>query len=132
MKTPYAIGYVWGYFLAIVAFSLLILYFLWYRLNIRYFEKRIMVEEAEILNYNFASQHRPPQISAHNELPKKYGNYYTPLSDLQLQTEDKKKMPNTISSTTPKARFCRNCGNKLWADDRFCDQCGTKVISKKN
>ena len=27
--------------------------------------------------------------------------------------------------------FCKNCGNKLSADDKFCRECGTKIEAEK-
>lgn len=113
----------------VIALIMLVLgYFLWYRLNINYFKKRILREEPETVTCDFNAESRPPQISDPNEVPKTYGNYNVCGNDIKLQTEENK----TADISTPvsqKAQFCRKCGSKLPEDALFCTKCGTKVIT---
>ena len=112
----------------IIALIILVVgYFLWYRLNIKYFKKRILREEPEAVTYDFSSVSRPPQFSDPNEVPKTYGNYNVYGNDIKLQKEE-----TITTDTTPvqqKAQFCRKCGTKLAEDALFCTKCGTKVIT---
>ena len=112
----------------IIALIILVVgYFLWYRLNIKYFKKRILRETPEPATYDFNAVSRPPQFSCPNEVPKTYGNYNIYGNDIKLQKEE-----NTTTDTTPvqqKAQFCRKCGTKLAEDALFCTKCGTKVIT---
>ena len=111
----------------IIALIILVIgYFLWYRLNIKYFKKRILREEPEAVTYDFSSVSRPPQFSDPNAAPKTYGNYNVYGNDIKLQKEE-----TITTDTTPvqqKAQFCRKCGTKLAEDALFCTKCGTKVI----
>lgn len=111
----------------VTALIILVLgYFLWYRLNINYFKKRILREEPETVTHNFNAGSRPPQISDPNEIPKTYGNYNVYGNDIKLQKEENK----TAGINTPapqKDQFCRKCGNKLLEDALFCTKCGTKI-----
>ena len=115
----------------IIALIILVVgYFLWYRLNIKYFKKRILREEPEAVTYDFSSVSRPPQFSDPNAAPKTYGNYNVYGNDIKLQKEE-----TITTDTTPvqqKAQFCRKCGTKLAEDALFCTKCGTKVITDES
>ena len=111
---------------------LVIGYFLWYRLNKKYFEKRILREEPEVVYSGYREVFKSPQTSDMNEIPQAYGNYNVYGSDIRLQTEDKKKDVGNTGSTPPKVQFCRKCGNKLPEDALFCTKCGTKIITAEN
>lgn len=112
----------------IIALIILVVgYFLWYRLNIKYFKKRILREEPEAVTYDFSSVSRPPQFSDPNAAPKTYGNYNVYSNDIKLQKEE-----TITTDTTPvqqKAQFCRKCGHKLPEGSLYCTKCGTKVIT---
>ena len=114
----------------VIALIILVLgYFIWYRLNIKYFKKRILKEEQETVNYGYSAVSRPPQISDPNEVPKTYGSYNVYGSDLRLETEEKKEIVNDTTIVSSRVQFCRKCGNKLADDSIFCSKCGTKVIT---
>lgn len=116
----------------IIALIILVVgYFLWYRLNIKYFKKRILREEPETVSYDSNTVSQPPQNSDPYEVPKTYGNYNVYGNDIILQTKEKKETVNVTTSTSPKAQFCRKCGNKLPEDALFCTKCGTKIITEE-
>ena len=116
----------------IIALIILVVeYFLWYRLNIKYFKKRILIEEAETVNHDFNAAFTPPQNSDQNEFSQTDSNYNVYGSDIRLQTEEKKEVVGNAESDPPKVQFCRNCGNKLPEDALFCTKCGTKIITEE-
>ena len=119
--------------IALVVFCvfLIVFYFLWYRLNIKYFEKRILIEEPETVSCDFTSVSRPSKISDPNEVPKTNGNYNVYGDDIRLQTEEKKKVVDDATEVTSKVQFCRKCGNKLPEDAFFCTKCGTKITTEE-
>lgn len=84
--------------LVIFSIGLSVGYFTWYRLNVKYFEKRILVtpnfDNGETNNYQQST-------SANNAVVE--------------------------APEIPQNNFCRNCGNKLIDGSRFCSKCGTKI-----
>ena len=84
--------------LVIFAIILVLDYFVWYRLNVKYFEKRILVSSN--LNTEITNNYQP--------------DTYT--------------HPHTQTSDNLNVCFCRKCGQKLACDSSFCSRCGTKVV----
>ena len=108
----------------IFAILLVLCYFLWYRLNVRYFEKRLVCKpsDAPIRNYAYAS--RPPQISDDTETPMPYTTSGIYGADIKLQpSEDAEpatpKTDMNSSSSLPKGLYCRKCGAKLLEDSLY-------------
>ena len=107
----------------------LIGYFLWYRLNVKYFKKRILQETPTIEENDYDSMAKSFQISVPSETPHTNGNFHISGNDVRLQVEDKKETAAPAPIAPPKILFCRKCGNKLVEDSLFCNKCGTKVIT---
>ena len=101
---------IWGaIIIALVIFA--ILYFAWFRTNIKYFERRIVKEVPETVNCDLGSFPRQPQSSYSNEIFKTYEN----SNDYGVMTQN-----NTVL-------YCRKCGNKLIPNSVFCNKCGFKI-----
>ena len=98
---------------AVISFIivLVISYFVWYRLNVKYFEKRLM--QAEANNIVTAPNYTEPA----KPVPVKPAVEVTPI------------ITNATASEPTKICFCRKCGKKLIDDSLFCRKCGTKVLS---
>lgn len=113
----------------IVALIILILaYLLWYRLNVKYFKKRILREELEAVACDFNVVSRPSQISNSNEVLKTYGNYNIYGDDISIRKEENEIVDTPVLQEN---QFCRKCGNKLPSDSLFCTKCGIKIITEE-
>lgn len=115
-------------FAIIIGVVILVLgYFLWYRLNIRYFEKRIPEKTPNVINDMCNSISKQHGVFNLNNAPQTYSYCNMPNNEIKSQPEEKIK--NARFSNTPyKVQYCRICGEKLLADSIFCSNCGTKVI----
>ncbi len=78
----------------------LLFYFLWYRLNVKYFKKRMVTVSFSVPEVNSICETR------------------------EFSNGD---VIETITSNSRKISFCRKCGQKLSEDSRFCFKCGTKI-----
>ncbi len=109
-----------GFGVAFIVFAIILVlgYFLWYKLNIEYFEKRILHDtcEPKDCNNNFIISEAPKT----NEIYK-INKIDTYIDKTIPQTE---KTQNIIQ----KPKFCRFCGNKLLDDSIYCNKCGEKVV----
>lgn len=90
-----------GIALAASLIMFLISYFVWYRLNVKYFEKRILLTPSDKTDFT-------TEI-----LQERYNN----------------KQIN-ITPQTNKIQFCRKCGEKLIDNSKFCHKCGTNVVTE--
>ena len=86
--------------MAIIVFVIILVlgYFLWYRLNVKYFEKRILIADVGVV----------PTATIPNDA---YVN--NPVE----------ARPNVNN-----INFCRKCGCKLPAGSVFCSNCGIRVV----
>lgn len=123
----------------IIAIVLLILeYFIWYRLNMKYFKKRLTLAREIVSNQSLSFENK---VQA-----KPIGNYNVYGSDMSLQesadTEEKEvqtiiKPEIAIQSQTQtfntkaeigKVRFCSRCGGKIDNDTKKCTGCGKQYF----
>ena len=92
------------------AIVLLFMYLIWYRLNMKYFKKRL--KNVGIDSTSVATTSLTPLTC--NE-----------TSASVVNTKDAKE--SKISNIPPKINFCRNCGEKLIEGSLFCRNCGTRI-----
>lgn len=81
----------------------IVLYFIWYRLNVKYFEKRLLPQRDE----TSASLGDAPSSGFHE------GETGTAGESGQIL-------------------FCRKCGAKFIANSKFCSRCGTRVLEEES
>lgn len=109
---------------AIVFVVILVIgYFVWYRLNVKYFEKRINVIETDYLEFD------PNRITECKFCGYRDKNFFNACP----QCGQYAKQYIYLNQEQPKEEricFCRKCGSKLIDDAVFCDKCGTKVIKE--
>ncbi|MDD6678556.1 MAG: zinc-ribbon domain-containing protein [Firmicutes bacterium] len=109
---------------AIVFVVILVIgYFVWYRLNVKYFEKRINVIETDYLEFD------PNRITECKSRGYRDKNFFNACP----QCGQYAKQYIYLNQEQPKEEricFCRKCGSKLIDDAVFCDKCGTKVIKE--
>lgn len=101
---------------------LVIAYFTWYRLNVKYFEKRIGVIAGDRLEYDpdritecKACGYREKAFFDACPICGRYATQY--VYPVHSQPEEEGRIC-----------FCRKCGERLLDDSRFCGKCGTEVI----
>ena len=125
----FGFAFVWFVFIFLAAF------FLWYRLNVKYFEKRMLVEtppapamEAHIYN-PFQTEAPSPAPNTKASFCRKCGQTLTSNSLFcsDCGTKIIIDTPKTNPPSTNEARFCRACGNNLPEGSTFCNKCGTKI-----
>jgi tetratricopeptide (TPR) repeat protein len=95
-----------GYAFLIFVIVLAIGYFTWYRLNVKYFEKRIAREplgKAEDIHTEMP----------HNDTP---GIIYSAVKTQEIVVTSQKQ-------------YCRKCGTQLEEKSRFCHNCGDEISS---
>ena len=107
--TNYYYNYGWIYALIIALNVLIVYYFLWYRLNVKYFEKRMIVEGP-------AKTRKTEPKAEDEDLDEEYEDEY---DDEDYDSDD--------DLSDEPARCCYVCGLELDEDDVFCERCGTRV-----
>ena len=120
-----------GTAIMIALIILVVGYFLWYRLNIKYFERRILKETPDAVDLGFGSTSSPNQDSDPNTPSNTYGAHEMDGNDVECQSVNEITDPNNSYSVLTKAQFCRKCGSKLPEEALFCTKCGTKVIAEE-
>lgn len=126
-------------------------YFVWYRLNIKYFRKRLAPWELNSTMTGTVSE--APKItetgtyslSHANEVPKQYGSWNVMGSDLKLEKSDAVEVPETPAGPDPKhqeipvvtkaveqrtsyAKYCPKCGNGIDPASKVCTGCGKQYF----
>jgi uncharacterized paraquat-inducible protein A len=121
IRSEFKIGSALTTFIVIIVIG----YFLWYRLNIKYFEKRINV----ITTNNFIPEDPNRLIECKScgyrdkkvftSCPKcgKYAKQYVYLNEEPI-------------IETGEIQFCRKCGEKLIDNSRFCRKCGAEIVQE--
>jgi ribosomal protein L40E len=113
-----------GSALIMFAIVFVISYFVWYRLNVKYFEKRINPVKNDRFEDNSNRITECMSCGYRDEnffhaCPKcgKYAKQYIYLNE-----------EPTVD--TDKVLFCHKCGAKLIENSRFCRKCGTEIVEE--
>ena len=113
----YSLGQYYNYgkdFMSVAIATLLaalLYYFVWYRLNIRYFKRRHAPA-------SFALE-RTPTISSVETIENP--------AEVAPVDEATVREGNAVATDIPQIKFCRKCGSRLIEGAHFCNQCGTEV-----
>lgn len=101
-------------------FMFILGYFIWYKLNVKYFERRLLFNSGEVKSNKsrFTECPRCGYIAVfEGECPQcKYKVSQVPGAETAVQRK--------------RTKFCRKCGSELIENSRFCGNCGTAVIEK--
>lgn len=101
---------------------LLLGYFIWYRLNMKYFKKRIKVIENDFL---FDGPNRVVECMSCGYRDE---NLFTTCPKCGKSVKRFVYLSDRSTVATDKIRFCRKCGEKIIDGDKFCGKCGEKLI----
>ncbi len=88
-----------------IAIFIIISYFLWYRLNIKYFRKRIITDDLYTDTYDYGA-----------------------VDDNNDNRNTETTVQNVSSEKVSKNRFCRLCGSKIDSETKICSGCGKKYF----
>ena len=113
-------------------------YFTWYRLNVKYFEKRMVIVHDSRTAERPACFTRCKSCGYRNKnffdaCPQcgKYAKEYVYLNKTPVTGKTPVNPP--IAKEAPAAdsiRFCRKCGARLVENGNFCGKCGTEIIKE--
>lgn len=93
--------------------TLLFNYFVWYRLNVKYFEKRLILLTDNIV----------PEVSHFSQNAQN-----KQIEQIHTEPIEKDSDRVAVSCVSPASIcFCRKCGERLFNDSRFCHRCGTQI-----
>lgn len=104
------------YSLVTAANNLILLYFLWYRLNVKYFEKRMLVVTP------VKTRIKPANVETEVLDAEDYSDDDDDDFDDYDDDDDDDYAPSSSSG-----RRCYVCGLELDDDDVFCERCGTRI-----
>lgn len=111
-----------GSALAIFVVIIVIAYFLWYRLNVKYFEKRINIITNDVI------EDIPNCLIECKSCGYRDTKVFTACPKCGKYKKQYVYLDENPTAETKKIQFCRKCGNKLIEDSLFCSKCGTKII----
>lgn len=115
-------------YVALIVFAVMfvIAFFLWYRLNVKYFEKRI---------YLFANDSPKDGFSHITECHfcgYRDNKFFDPCPICGKYAAEYVDSNRKNTSELNKVRYCRKCGEKLIENSRFCRKCGTEIVEVPN
>lgn len=110
-------GFDFLYALIMFIVILPIAYFLWYKLNIKYFRKRILckTKNPEPYKSRFTECPKCGYIAVFEKECPKCGFLPTKVEEVN-------------NSATPQILYCRKCGAKLLENAHLCKECGTEIM----
>lgn len=103
---------------------LLIGYFVWYCLNVKYFEKRMGVITNDYLEDD------PNRLTECKTCGYRSAEYFDACPNCGKYSKQYVYL-NEVNTHIAQVRYCRKCGEKLLDDSKFCDKCGTKIIEEQ-
>lgn len=104
--------------------TFVISYFLWYRLNAKYFEKRIGTIAGDYLEEN---SNRITQCLSCGYQDK---NYFDACPKCGKYKKQYVYLNEEATPEKDAIRFCRKCGAPLTEDSNFCEKCGTQIVKE--
>lgn len=99
-------------------------YFAWYRLNVKYFEKRIGIMTSNHLEYD------PNCITECKACGYREKAFFDTCPICGRSATRYVYPVQNKPDEEDKICFCRKCGEKLLDGSRFCSKCGTEVICR--
>lgn len=111
-----------GVALVVGVIILLLSYFIWYRLNMKYFKKRINVITNDYLPDD------PNRMTECKACGYRNKNYFDACPQCGKYAKQYVYLNQAPIIDTDKIRFCRKCGEKLIDNSRFCRKCGTEIV----
>lgn len=113
-----------GIAIFVTVIILLIGYFVWYRLNIKYFEKRINGITNDYLEDD------PNRLTECKTCGYRSAEYFDACPNCGKYSKRYVYL-NEANTHTAQFLYCRKCGEKLLDDSNFCNKCGTRIIEEQ-
>lgn len=112
--------------MAMLAFfiALVVGYFVWYRLNIKYFEKRICQMVPDYFVYG------PDHITECKFCSYRDRKHFNTCPKCGMYAKHNVYLSPDTSYENDEVRFCRKCGEKLIESGKFCCKCGTEIVKE--
>lgn len=111
-----------GVALVVGVIILLLGYFIWYRLNMKYFKKRINVITNDYLPDD------PNRMTECKSCGYRDKNFFNACPRCGQYAKQYVYLNEEPIVDTDRIRFCRKCGEKLIDNSRFCRKCGTEIV----
>ena len=106
-----------------VVMILLLGYFVWYRLNMQYFKKRIIA-----ITYDHYSDD-PNRVIECKFCGHRYNNIFNACPKCG-KYEENADLNGKPAAAPNKIRYCRKCGERLNDGSRFCQICGSEIVEE--
>ena len=111
-----------GVSLVVGVIILLLGYFIWYRLNMKYFKKRISVIASDYLPDD------PNRMTECKSCGYRDKNFFNACPKCGQYAKQYVYLTQEPTVHADRIRFCRKCGERLIANSRFCGKCGTEIV----
>lgn len=111
-----------GVALIIGVIILVLGYFIWYRLNMKYFKKRINVITNDYLPDD------PNRVTECKSCGYRDENFFNACPKCGKYAKQYVYLDEEPPVDNDKIRFCRKCGEQLIDSSKFCRKCGTEIV----
>ncbi len=104
--------------------ALVVGFFVWYILNVKYFEKRISQMVPDYFVYG------PDHITECKFCGYRDRKHFNACPKCGMYAKHNVYLSSEVSCEKNKVRFCRKCGEKIVENGNYCLRCGTEIVKE--